>query len=97
MFDLWKDDLSPEETDTLIRRAADEIRKRRLEAPAIMFFELHKPLAYVGSQAAIVFSPFIVPFLGFQFVNDYSRLFSRRENVERLIAELERKDDPTED
>lgn len=96
MFDLWKDDLSPEETDTLVRRAADEIRKRKLEAPAIMLIELHKPLAYVGSQAAIVFAPFIVPFLGFQFVNDYSRLFSRRENVEKLLVELERKDDPTE-
>ncbi|MFQ3587027.1 MAG: hypothetical protein SNJ74_04320 [Fimbriimonadaceae bacterium] len=96
MFDLWKDELTPEETETLVRRAADEIRKRKLEAPAILFLELHKPLAYVGSQAAIVFSPFIVPFLGFQFVNDYSRLFSCRENVEKLLVELERRDDRTE-
>ncbi len=52
-----------------------------------MFLELQKPLAYVGANAALVFAPFTVPFLGFDFVNNYSRLFARRENVERLICE----------
>lgn len=89
MFDIWKEELSPEEEEALIEKAAAEIRKRKLNLPAMMFFEMHKPLSYVSSQAAIVFSPFLVPFVGFDFVNDYSRLFAKKENVEKLLQRLE--------
>lgn len=89
MFDLWKEALSEEDRDRLLEKAATEISKRNLETPAILFLEMHKPLAYVGSHAAVAFSPFMVPFLGFDVVNDYSRLFSDRENIERLIRKLE--------
>ena len=75
-------------------RRKDEIKKRKLEAPAIMLFEMHKPISYIGSQAAIVFSPFIVPFVGFDAVNNYSRLFSKRQNVERLLQVLETQENP---
>ncbi len=93
MFDLWKDELTDEQTDALLDRTAHEIKRRKMEAPAILFFEMHKPLAFVGSQAALVFSPFLVPFIGFDRVNDYTRLFSKRENIESLLKRLESKDD----
>ncbi len=89
MFDLWKSELSEEETDDLIERAANEIGRRKLEVPAVLFLELHKPLAFVGSQSSIMFAPFIAPFVGFDFVNNYSRLFAKRENVERLLQRIE--------
>ena len=89
MFDFWKADLTEEETERLVDRAAEELKKRRLEAPAILMLESHRPLANVGSQAAIVFGPFLIPFLGFDFVNDYARLFTKQENVERLLRKLE--------
>jgi hypothetical protein len=89
MFDLWKDELTEEETDQLIEKAATEIEKRKLEAPAILMLEAHKPLAFVGSQTSLMFAPFIAPFLGFDFVNNYSRLFADRENVERLLRRIE--------
>jgi len=89
MFDLWKDELTDDERDTLIEKAAREVEKRKLEAPAILFLEMHKPLAYVGSQAAIAFAPMFGPLLGFDFVNNYSRLFAKRENVERLLQRIE--------
>lgn len=89
MFDLWKEDLTEEETDQLIEKAAEEIRKRKLELPASMFLEMHRPLSFLGTQAAIVFSPFIVPFLGFEGMNNYSRLFSKVENVEKLLIRLD--------
>lgn len=89
MFDLWKDELTEEETDELIERAASEIERRKLEAPAVLVLEAHKPLAFVGSQTSIMFAPFIAPFLGFEFVNNYSRLFAKRENVERLLLRIE--------
>lgn len=60
-----------------------------MTVPAIIAFEMHKPLAYVGSHAAVAFSPFLVPFFGFDRVNEYSQLLSSRANVERLICRLE--------
>jgi hypothetical protein len=92
MFDLWKEDLTPEETDELLNKAAEVIRKRKLELPAMLFFESHKPLAFVGANTAVTFAPFLVPFLGFDNVNNYSRLFSKRENIEELLNRLDQKE-----
>lgn len=90
MFDFWKDELTEEETEALILKAADSIHRRKLEMPAILALEMHKPLSFLGSQAALAFSPFLVPIFGFDGVNNYSRLFSKRENVERLLDRLDR-------
>jgi hypothetical protein len=86
---MWSTDLTEDETEALIDRAANEIVKRRLETPAILFMEMNKPLANISANAALVFAPFAIPFLGYDFVNDYSRLFSRVENVERLLVRIE--------
>jgi len=92
MSDFWKEKLTEQEEDALIEKAASEIKRRKLEVPAVLLFEMHKPLSYIGSQAAIVFSPFLVPFLGFDAVNNYSRLFSKRDSIERLLRRIEQKD-----
>jgi acyl-CoA reductase-like NAD-dependent aldehyde dehydrogenase len=90
MFDLWNDELTPEQEEELLEKAASAVEKRKMVAPAIMVLEMHKPLAYVGAHAAVAFAPFIVPFLGYDAVNDYSRLLKKPGNVERLIRKLER-------
>lgn len=89
MYDFWKDDLTEDEEEALIDRAAGEITKRKLNMPAMLFFEMHKPLSNVAGNAALMFSPFLVPFFGFQNVNDYSRLLQKPDSVERLIQKLE--------
>ena len=58
---MWSDDLTDEETDVLIDKAASEIAR----------------------------APFVVPFFGFDFVNDYGRLFQKRDNVEKLLQRIE--------
>ena len=93
MRDFWDEELTEDETETLLRKAAQEISKRKMNTPAILALEMHKPLAYVGGNAAVAMAPFMVPFLGFDAVNNYSRLLSKRENLERLIVMLE---EPTE-
>jgi len=95
MFEFWSEPLAPEQRDALIAKAANEIRRRRLEAPAIMALETHKPLSFVLSHLMLAGAPFMVPFLGFDTVNGYSRLFSERENVERLIREIEKPPEAT--
>jgi len=92
---MWSSDLTEEETEALIEKAANEVARRKLQTPAILFLEMHKPLAYVGASASLVFAPFAVPFLGYEFINNYSRLFAKRENVERLISKIEELSKPS--
>lgn len=89
MFDFWKDDQSEEETQALLDKCASEIRRRQLEGPAILFLEMHKPLSNVFAHAGLTMAPFLVPLFGFDFINDYSNLLQKRDNVERLICMLE--------
>lgn len=96
MRELWSTELTEEETDRLLKKAASEVKRRKLESPAILMAEMHKPLAGIGSQAAVMLSPILVPFFGFENVDDYSRLFSKRENFERFIRLLEQDAQPDE-
>jgi acyl-CoA reductase-like NAD-dependent aldehyde dehydrogenase len=89
MFDLTTEELGPEETEALIEKAASAISKRKLEVPAILVLEMHKPLSFVASQATVAMSPFLIPMLGFERIQDAIHLLQRRENVERLICKLE--------
>jgi len=89
MMDMWQEDLTDEQTEALLDKAANEIRKRKMETPAILMLDMHKPLGWMASQGALTFAPFLVPFTGFDFMNDYSRLLAKRENIERLLTKLE--------
>jgi hypothetical protein len=96
MFEFWEEELDEEQTEALIEKAAAEIRRRKMTVPAVMALEMHKPLAGIASSAGVVFAPFLVPFFGFDNVNDYTRVFSKRENFERLMARLEMPEAPDE-
>ena len=89
MLDAWSEDMSAEEADVKLRKIAFEIKKRKLETPAILLFESHKPLAYVAGQATFFFAPFLVPILGYNNVRDYARLLNRRDSIERLLQYIE--------
>lgn len=89
MFDFWENELSEEKTQELLDKCADEIRKRQLEAPVILFLEMHKPLSNVMAHLGVTSAPFLVPLFGFDFVNEYSALLKKRDNVEALITMLE--------
>lgn len=81
--------MTEEEKIDLIERLATNLVQRGLGSASILFLEMHKPVTFVASQAAIVFSPMLVPFLGFDRVDQYSQLFQSRENLERLIQRIE--------
>ena len=94
MFDFWENELTEEETQVLLDKCAGEIRRRELEAPAIVFLEMNKPISNVFAHLGLASAPFLVPLFGFDFINDYSNLLRKRDNVERLICMLEK---PRED
>ncbi len=89
MREFWKEPLSEARKQELIDALAQQVVKRGLSSPAVLFLELHKPFAFIGSQAGVVFAPFLAPFLGFERVDVYTQLLSERENWDRLIERIE--------
>jgi len=81
--------LSEKERDEMIEQIAMNIHRRRLETPAILFLEMHKPLSFFASQTLIVTSPLIAPIVGFGRIAAASRLLESRDNVELLVRRLE--------
>jgi hypothetical protein len=89
MLETWSEDISLEDADVILRKVAYEIKKRKLETPAILLFESHKPLSYVAGQATFFFAPLLVPILGYNNVRDYGRVLNRRDSIDRLLQYIE--------
>jgi hypothetical protein len=86
---LWEDP-SDEKEEKIIKRTAETIYKYEMDLVAILFLESMKPLASVGGQLArYMVAPFI-PFIGDKSLPFFAT-FQNKENVERLIKELEEK------
>ena len=81
-------DLTSEEESRLIDNIAKTVVDKGLEAPAIMFLEVTKPLSFIASQFAILaLGP-----LQWMFELEgpkYTGLFMKRENVGRIVQRIE--------
>ena len=76
-----------------IRRVADKIHRSGLVTPAILFLELTKPLALIGSHVMIFFGPIINAFINTEGYYKAAELFEEPANVELLIREIEKLED----
>jgi hypothetical protein len=85
----WDAELSPEKRDDLINKLAAQVDKRRMHLPAILFLDMHKPLAFLAGQSLLLSSGFLAPLFGPQNVQQYAKLFESRDNIERLIQRIE--------
>ena len=71
--------------DRLARRTAD----LGLTAPAILFLEMNKPLAFLGAQLLLVAQPFLSIGFSDADVRDFAAIIEERGGVEELIERLE--------
>lgn len=78
-----------EDSRKLIDELAEKIVRRRLETAAIMFLEIHKPLAFLAGQSILMVSPFLIPLFGVDGVRRYSNLLTVPDSVELLIQRIE--------
>ena len=80
--------MTEEEERKLIDNIAKLVVDKGLEAPAIMFLEVTRPLTFIASQLAIVaLGP-----LQWLFELEgpkYTGLFMKKENVNRIIERIE--------
>lgn len=86
------EELTEEEIDEIIRKAAEKIQQYGMETAAILTLESVKPLVYIGGEMSrLMISPFLPAFgpaaneLGENLIN----VFEERKNVEKLITILE--------
>lgn len=89
MDGTWIDPLPPEAEAETISRIATEVRRRGLQVPALLAIECHAPLGKVAANFSVAFSPFLVPFLGYEGVQTFGRLAANRESLDRLILAIE--------
>lgn len=81
--------LTDQQLDAAIDSMARKIVDRRLETAAVLFLEMHKPLSFIASQAALVALPMLGPLVGAQAMADFSKILRKRENIDLLITRIE--------
>ena len=69
---------------------AKKIIELKLVTPAIFFFEMVKPLNFIGSQTMVFFGPIVSAFVKTDGYYRAAELFEEHSSVEFLICELER-------
>jgi hypothetical protein len=89
VLDTWDAPLSAEERDRLLDAAAQAVRKRGLEAPAIFALEMHRPFGYLAAHGALLFAPLLGPVLGIDRLRTLAQLLSDPAAVDSLIVRLE--------
>ena len=82
-------ELSVERRDQLIEAAARGVVRRRLDVPAILFLEMHRPLASLASTAVTFAQPTLGALFGFRRMAEWAALLDDRGNIERLIRRIE--------
>lgn len=81
-------DLTEEEEQKLINNIAKLVVDKGLEAPAIMFLEVTRPLSFIASQLAIVALGPLQWLFGLEGPK-YTGLFMKKENASRIIDRIE--------
>jgi len=80
---------SESEREKVLEGVVTRIAKYRLQTPAVLLLEMHKPLRSLAWQATHFVSPLLAPILGVSRMEDLAWLFSSPDNLERLIAKIE--------
>lgn len=73
----------------LIDRVASRIAQMGFIAPAILFLEMNKPLAFLGAQALLVAQPLLDMGISRADMNDLANILEDRTGIDELIDRLE--------
>lgn len=81
-------EVTQEEIEDL-RIFAKRIIGRKMEAPAILFFESVRHLNYIGSQIMVMARPFITVAVPPDRYDRYQQIFEKRKSIDALINLIE--------
>jgi hypothetical protein len=80
-----------QEIDALIEEASEWVVRRRLETPALLFLETHKPLTSLASHSVIFATPLLAPLFGLGRMEQLQTLMESSANIDRLMDRIEEK------
>jgi hypothetical protein len=93
--------LETDEYQDTVEHLAEWIESQGLRSPAILFLEIARPLALIGSQVLYLFQPllrFAEPFWsnldGSAIVDQYAQLLEDPDSIDRILARLDRSNTP---
>jgi hypothetical protein len=89
MLPKHEPEISIEERDRLLERAAREVVRRRWETPITVWLEMHRPLGFFGHQGMVFLQPMLAPIVGWQKIDRVTQLFADPKNVDRFFDCLE--------
>ncbi|MDR2337239.1 MAG: hypothetical protein LBE20_01145 [Deltaproteobacteria bacterium] len=75
-------------TSITIEQLAYKIKKLKLETPALLFLEMHKPLTSLLHHGTVFFAPLVAPLFGLKRYSKIQTLLADRNNIEQLIKKL---------
>ncbi len=81
--------LNPARREEVLNRLARRIAELGMTAPAILFFESFKPLAFLGAQLLWVAQPLLSFGFNAADYNDFTLIVQEPDGVEALLAHLE--------
>ena len=90
------DELTEEEETEIIEKVAEKIHQHKMEAPSILLLETSKPLSFIASQLGRLYLATILPLLKEDLGVPAEKIlvvFEKRENIERLLQLIEKKQD----
>jgi hypothetical protein len=73
----------------IIDRFANRIAGLGMTAPAVLFLEMNKPLAFLGAQLLFAAQPFLSITFNQADLRDFAEIIEDRTGVEELTARLE--------
>jgi len=76
----------------IMAKMAGKVVEWKMTVPAILFLESVKPLNYIGAQAMVFFEPFVQTIFNLKDYDTFREMMEQRENVERLLLEIEELD-----
>jgi hypothetical protein len=75
---------------TFVEKVAHKLTGLGLAGSAVLLLEMHKPLAFIGSQFLLVAQPTLNLFVAPQFTQGMVDLLADPIQLEQLISQLER-------
>jgi hypothetical protein len=75
--------------EKLIEELSGHVNRWGLVAPGIALLEANKPFSFLGSQLLLFVEPLLNFFVSPAVTSEYVSLLEDRDNVERLIRQLE--------
>jgi len=81
-----------ERQQELVDMIATKVVKYRMTVPTLLFLESVRPLNFIGSQALLMFQPFLGVLFNPQDLEVFRQFLEKRENMEVLMRAIEQKE-----